>query len=63
MTDRTDLATLRAKGGSPAELNDIFRLDEAIYQRQLEVSRLRDRRRAIVERIRMRHTMRLKRKK
>lgn len=63
MLDQTDLTALRAKGGSPAELNDIHRLDEAICQRDLEVSRLRERRRAIVERIRVRHAMRLKRRK
>lgn len=57
----TDLDKLRAKGGSPAELNDIHRLDGAIYQRQLEVSRLMDRRRMIVDRIRMRYAQRLRR--
>jgi len=60
---RTDLSQLRAKGGSPAEINDIYRLDETISQRRLELSRLMDRRRTIVERIRMRHHQRIKRAK
>lgn len=61
MSRGTDLAKLRTKGGTPAELNDINRLDEAIYQRQLEVSRLMDRRRAIIARVQSRHHQRIRR--
>jgi hypothetical protein len=63
MIREADLFVLRDKGASSAEINDVRRLNEAIHQKQMEVSRLCDRRRAIVARVSMRQYQRKKRTK